>query len=386
MKTAVDRAFVLIFAMLIVAPLLQTVTGFIREPMVEERREAQSIPELPRRLLALDPTLASDVNGWFNDRYGFRSVLIRLHNEVDYQAFSASDRVLIGRDGWLFDKDFVNTVVKDANNAELEPQILRELRRLRDCLMQRGVKLVFVLNPTKSSIYPQFLPVTLPLDPPPRLSRRLAAALQQEPGITFIDGEEILSRHRDEEVFYKTDIHMNLKGSSYVYRELIRQIAQLSGRPVPILPPEKWSIVKWDGGSEARFLAKLFRVEGTGYIAPSTGSAFKNDEYGVFDDNLGSAGLPQHPDLPLYDWIFTNTRPDAELLPAIMLFGTSFSDGLFDLRYNDVFAKIYRTRSNVAERIGPLLQQLPADVQFFVLEFPEVYVPLMLNFGTVCRP
>ena len=134
------------------------VTGFVREPMVEERREPQSIPELPRRLLALDPTLANDVNGWFNDRYGFRSLLIRLHNEVDYQAFSASDRVLIGRDGWLFDKDFVNAVIKDANNADLEPQILGELRRLRGCLAPRGVKLVFVLNPTKSSIYPQFLP------------------------------------------------------------------------------------------------------------------------------------------------------------------------------------------------------------------------------------
>jgi hypothetical protein len=230
------------------------------------------------------------------------------------------------------------------------------------------------------------LPTRLPLDPPPRLSRRLAAALEQESGITFINGEEILSRHRDEEVFYKTDIHMNLKGSSYVYRELVSRIAQISDRPEPLLPPESWSVVKWDGGSEERFLAKLFRVEGTGYVTPSTSSALKSDEYGVFENNVGSAGLPQHPDLPLYDWVFTNTRPDAELLPPMMLFGTSFSDGLFGLRYNDVFAKIYRTRSNVAERIGPLLQQLPADVQIFVLEFPEVFVSLMLNFGTVCGP
>jgi hypothetical protein len=384
MKTTIDRVFVLIFALLFVAPLLQMVAGFVHEPMVEERREARPVPELQHRLLALDPTLSNDVNGWFDDRYGFRSFLIRLHNEIDYQAFSTSDKVLIGGDGWLFDKDFVNLVVRDANNAELEPQVIEELRRLRDCLSQRNVKLVFVLNPTKSSIYPQFLPAALPIDPPPRLSRRLAAALEHEPGITLIDGEKVLSEHRDEEVFYKTDVHMNLKGSSYVYRDLVSRIALISARPEPILPPESWSVGKWDGGSEARFLAKLFRVEGTSYTAPSIGSAFKSDEYGLFENNVGSAGLPQHPDLPLYDLIFTNKRLNAELLPPMMLFGTSFSDNFFGLRYNDVFAKIYRTRSNVAERIGPLLQQLPSDVQIFVLEFPEVYLSLMLNFGTVC--
>src|ERR1700733_12839227 len=196
MKIAVDRTFILIFALLFVAPLLQMVAGFVHEPKVEERREARPVPELQHRLLALDPTLSNDVNGWFDDRYGFRSFLIRLHNEIDYQAFSTSDKVLIGGDGWLFDKDFVNLVVRDAKNAELDPQIMEALRRLRDCVAQRGVKLVFVLNPTKSSISRQFLPTALPLDPPPRLSRRLAAALEQESGITFIDGEEILSRHR----------------------------------------------------------------------------------------------------------------------------------------------------------------------------------------------
>jgi hypothetical protein len=337
----------------------------------------------------MDPSLSTDVNRWFDDRYGFRSVLIRLHNEADYQLFGVSDKVLIGRQGWLYEKDLVDYVVADEADAGLEDKALDALRSLRDCLTQRGIKFVFVLNPNKSSIYPQFLPAKLPLDPPPRLSRRLAAVLDHEPGITFVDGEAILRRHDDEELFYKTDLHMNLKASAYIYREMVAQIARLTGRRAPLPAPESWRAVNWNGGSEERFLAKFLPLKNTSYVTPSTSAAFKSDANGTFEWNVGSSGVPDHAELPLFDLIFHNKRPAATLLPPMMLFGTSFSDGFFELTYNDAFAAVYQTRSNIAERIGPLLRELPGDVQIFVLEFPEPYlwlVPRLDDPGFCSRP
>jgi SGNH hydrolase-like domain, acetyltransferase AlgX len=381
MRAWIDRAFAVLFAALFAAPLLQMVTHLVREPLVEERRQPQPIPHLWPRLAAMDPTLSTDVNRWFDDRYGFRSVLIRLHNEADYQLFGVSDKVLIGRQGWLFEKDLVDGVVADAGNAALEDRILDTLRGLRDCLAQRNVKLVVVLNATKSSIYPQFLPKKLPIDPPPRLAPRLAAALDREPGIAFVDGERILKMHDDEELFYKTDLHMNLKASAYVYRDMVAQIARITGRPAPDMAPETWSANNWNGGSEARFLAKFRALSNTSYTTPSMRFAYKDDDNGSFEHNVGSAGIANPPDLPLFDLIFTNKRPAAALLPPMMLFGTSFSDGFFDLTYNDAFAAVYQSRSNVPERIGPLLHALPSDVQVFVLEFPEPYLSLIPRLG-----
>jgi SGNH hydrolase-like domain, acetyltransferase AlgX len=381
MRTWINRIFVGLFVALCAAPLLQMVTHLIHEPLVEERRQPQPIAAPWPRLAAMDPSLSGDVNRWFDDRYGFRSVLIRLHNEVDYQLFGVSDKVLIGRDGWLFEKDFVDDVVADAHNAALEGKVLDVLRGLRDCLAQRDIKLVFVLNATKGSIDPQLLPARLPLDPPPRLSRRIAAALGREPGITFIDGERILRQHDGEELFYQTDVHLNLKASAYVYRDMVAQIARVTARSAPVLPEESWSTIDWDGGSEARFLAKLLPLHNVSYVTPTSRRAFKSDANGAFEEDIGNAGIANPPGLPLFDLIFKNKRPAATLLPPMMLFGTSFSDGFFDLTYNDAFAAVYQTRSNVPERIGPLLHELPGDVAVFVLEFPEPYLSLIPRLG-----
>jgi len=385
MRRSVDRIAVLIFAALLFAPLLQMITHLVHEPLVEERREPRSVHAALARLLAMDPGLSDDINGWFDDRHGFRSVLIRLKNEIDYQLFASSDKVVIGKQGWLFEKEFLNDVVEDADNRSLDAQILSALRNLRDCLSERGVKLVFVLNATKSSIYPQFLPTKLPVDPPMRLSRRLAEVLRHEPGIAFIDGEQILLEHNDEELFWKNDVHMNLKAASYVYREMISQIAQLTGQREPTLAPESWNAVRWNGGSEARFLAKLFPLANAGYVSQNTITAWESDQYGEFEWKVGSAEIPKYPELPLFDVIFRNKRDKSALLPPIMLFGTSFVDLMFDLKYNDVFSAIYRTRSNTPERIGPLMRHLPDDVRVFVIEFPEMLLSRMSKLDFVCN-
>jgi alginate O-acetyltransferase complex protein AlgJ len=371
--------FVLVFAAILAAPLLQMVFHFAREPVVDERREARSIPAPIARLTALDPHLFDDVNGWFDDRLGFRSVLIRLKNEIDYQIFSTSDKVIIGSHGWLFQRTFVNRIVGNARDPSLSQQALDALMNLQVCLARRGVELVFVLNSTKSSIYPQFLPEKLPVDPPPRQARRLAEELYKNPQILFIDGERILSRHSGEQLFNKIDVHINLIGASYVYREMVTKIAHFIGKQPPDIPPEAWSAVNWSDGSEARFLAKFLPVEDIVYNTPRSNTALSSDNLGTFEYDVGKSELQERPDLPLYDWIFRNKRPEATLLPPMMLFGTSFSDSFFALRYNEFFKTVYRTRSNYPELIGPLLRNLPDDVKIFVLEFPEPLFALMLR-------
>ena len=97
MRVAMDRIFVLLFAAILAAPLLQMATHLVHEPLVDELRQPHTISAPLGRLVAMDPRLSDDVNGWFNDHFGLRSVLIRLKNEIDYQLFKTSDKVLIGR-------------------------------------------------------------------------------------------------------------------------------------------------------------------------------------------------------------------------------------------------------------------------------------------------
>jgi hypothetical protein len=372
-RVAINRVFVLLFAAILAAPLLQMATHFVHEPLVEEQRQPHTISEPLARLVALDPRLSDEVNGWFNDHFGFRSVLIRLKDEVDYQLFKTSDKVLIGREGWLFDKGLADNIVKDATNPTLEMQIIGAIRNLRDCLAHHDIKLVFVLNSTKTTIYARYLRTRLPVDPPPRLASRLAESLRHEPGISFVDGERILAEHGNEELFYKTDLHFNLKGAAYVYREMLLQIARAVGRPAPQIAPEVWSEVDWDGGSEARFLAKFLPLKNTSYITPNSNTVFTDDANGTFEWHVGISALRKYPELT-YD-IFRNKRAKSALLPPILLFGTSFSNYIFSLRYNELFAAVYQMHAFApVYRMHALLNHLPDDVKIFVLEMPEPFL------------
>jgi hypothetical protein len=339
---------------------------------VEELRQPHTIATPLARLVAMDPTLSDDVNGWFNDHFGLRSVLIRLKNEVDYQLFKTSDKVLIGRAGWLFDKSLADNIVKDATNPSLEKQIIGAIRDLRDCLARRDIRLVFVLNATKTTIYARFLRTKLPVDPPPRLASRLAESLRHEPGISFIDGERILAEHGNEELFYKTDLHFNLKGAAYVYRDMLAQIARAVRRPAPQIAPETWRAIDWNDGTEARFLAKFLPLENTSYISPNSSSTFADDENGTFERNVRIPQLSKYPELT-FD-IFRNKRAKPELLPPMLIFGTSFSEFIFSLRYNELFETVYQTHAKAPEDIVPLLKHLPDDVKIFVLEIPEPFL------------
>jgi len=376
-RARINLAFVCVFAFVLLAPVVQMTTHIAHEPAVEEMRKPKPISRLIPRLAAMDPTLADDINGWFNDRYGFRGLLIRINNEIEYDAFRMSDRVVIGHDGWLFTKDWLALIAQNSRDAAMEDASIAAVRHLRDCLAARGVRLVVVLNTWKSSLYPQYLPAPLPVDPPARLLERLSRTLATEPDILFVDGEKILFAHRDDLLFHKTDVHMDLKGASYVYRALIEDIARDLHHQSPRLPVEKWRLVTSLDGSEARFLAKLIPPTEVVYITPTTDGALKSDQFDTFDFNVGSAELPQYPDLPLWDWIYRNKRAAGGLLPPTMVFGTSFMDGFFALRYNEAFETVYRTRNNVAERIGPLMRHLPSDVKVFVLEVPEPLLYLL---------
>jgi alginate O-acetyltransferase complex protein AlgJ len=366
-RVAMDRIFVLLFAAILAAPLLQMATHLVHEPLVEELRQPHTFSAPLSRLVAMDPRLSNDVNGWFNDHFGFRSVLIRLKNEIDYQLFKTSDKVLIGREGWLFDKGLADDIVKDAIKPTLETQIIGAVRNLRDCLAQHDIRLVVVLNSTKTTIYARFLRTRLPVDPPPRLAPRIAELLRQEPGISFVDGERILAEHSNEELFYKTDLHMNLKGAAYVYRKMLAQIAHAVGRSAPQIAPEVWSAIDWNGGTEARFLAKFLPLENTSYITPNSSLAYVDDANGTFERNVRISE-------ELKFNIFRNKRAKAALLPPMLVFGTSFGQLIFSVRYNELFETVYETSARTPESIVSLLKHLPDDVKVFVLEIPEPFL------------
>jgi hypothetical protein len=102
----VQRLFLGFVAFCLVAPLVQTLYPIFGKSIVapvEERRAADPFPPL-HLLTGTNGDFAAKLNTWFDDRVGFRDLLIRSKNQVDYSLFHTSKKVFIGANGWLFDR------------------------------------------------------------------------------------------------------------------------------------------------------------------------------------------------------------------------------------------------------------------------------------------
>lgn len=391
MKKWIEIAFLSVLVTLFFAPLLLMLVpnGYANKFKLDERRELNRIENPYSRWLHMDPKLSEEVKGYFDDRYGFRDLLVRLKNEIGYQFFRTSEKVYIGPNGWLFDKSYIQAVLRDANDTAIDERILTQLRILKNYLAKRNITLVLVINPTKSTIYPQYLEPGILSNVRPRLLQRLREHLNHEPGLIFIDSEIILREHKKESVFYKTDIHLSPKGEFYVFSDMVRKIALASKMPLP--PPLetfKWKFHYWNYGSEERYLAKFIELGEMNNFPDSHYIGYKTDQFETWTFDVGNGTISNGQKFPLFDWVCENKRQNVQLLPPIMIFGTSYSDGFFGLRYHEAFKKVYRTKSTIPDRILPVIRNLPSDIKYFVVEYPEVMLPNIQYFsdGSVKHP
>jgi len=361
-------AFVLVLGALLMAPLVQMAWPFVKVQQLEERRELHKVDRFWSRLVKLDASLAADVNDWFNDHYGFRDLLIRTKNEVDYQVFRTSDKVLVGDDGWLFEDEDYETL--RANDGRAAEPIVQAVKDFNSCLMERGIRLVIVYQVAKSTIYPERLPSFKARVPREGLAQKVAAALEQDHDLIFIDGERILRPHKRETIFYRTDLHMNNTASLLVYGEMVARMAAASGLDPPSTPHGEPSVSHVIGGSGERFLAKLRPLAEAIYEPRDTGRAFKDDADGRWIINAAdgheSEGGPF-----VFDYIFINLRRNLPLLPETVLLGTSSTGRFFSLGFNESFGAVYRTKNNDVKRVLPVMENLPAGTKFIIFEYTE---------------
>src|ERR1700733_3263711 len=96
-------AFLGCLTLALVLPLLQTfhpIFGTVVTPL-EERRAPNPFPS-PPLLLGTTGEFATALNNWFDDRVGFRDLLIRTKNPIEFKFFKTSKKVYVGSNGWLF--------------------------------------------------------------------------------------------------------------------------------------------------------------------------------------------------------------------------------------------------------------------------------------------
>lgn len=202
----------------------------------------------------------------FADRFGGRERLIALHHATKALGFGVSpvDKVLIGRDGWLYflgedgraiDRDWRGTYAYDPGEPA---RVAAEFKRRHDWLAARGIGYIVMIVPDKATIYPEHLPQWLRQVTPVTRLDRLYAALRAYPEVAALDLRPPLRAAKARErVYFKTDSHWNYAGATVGYAALMRSLRVL--RPaLPFVPAERPPYVS----GEDRYSGDLARMLG----------------------------------------------------------------------------------------------------------------------------
>jgi alginate O-acetyltransferase complex protein AlgJ len=241
-----DRLLVAFFALAIALPFAGAIGKRNLTTTAFEKRTAAAWPSMPAD--------AKSARAWppaferaFADRFGGRDRLIAVHHAAKALGFGVSpvDKVLIGRDGWLYflgedgraiDRDWRGTYAYDADEPR---RVAAEFKRRRDWLSARGIGYVVMIVPDKATIYPEHLPSWVRQVAPVTRLDRLYAALGAYPEVAALDLRPALRAAKlQQRLYFKTDSHWNYAGATVAYETLMPALrAQLE--QLPFVPAER---------------------------------------------------------------------------------------------------------------------------------------------------
>jgi hypothetical protein len=236
------------------------------------------VSKAENRLLAVIPDIMSDkgldfdviqnipkyIDGYLNDRFGFRNESIIIINNLNYKLFKKAEinNVLFGKDGWLYYlkneghdtfADFNKSNILSENNLK---KIYLQLESRFNWCKSNGIEFFFIIAPLKHSIYPEYYPF-----PRPTGESRTDQIINNMPEhlrdrIIDLRNDFLLKKDSsDTDLYYKVGVHWNYLGSFYAYNNLLKKIR---GHFQDInFPGIEFNINKYEDPGEDSWLTKL---------------------------------------------------------------------------------------------------------------------------------
>jgi alginate O-acetyltransferase complex protein AlgJ len=197
-----------------------------------ENRMMSPLPKLSWCSAAL-LAFPAGFNAFFNDRFAYREELVCLINYINYRtcSVSGSPGVAVGHHGWLF---FLQS--GDEETARHEPlfskaELLSWARMLESrqaWLAARKIKFLFVIAPSKCSIYQEELPAAYkPLHLQSRLDQ-LVSYLKNNSKLNVVELKQpLIEAKKFARLYYQTDTHWNPLGAYLGYSKIAESLKNL---------------------------------------------------------------------------------------------------------------------------------------------------------------
>jgi alginate O-acetyltransferase complex protein AlgJ len=377
-----SKIFVVAVISLLVGNLIQTAYPLLPQ-LVQPVDEYRSPTRLPAPELLLDQRggFAAALNDWFDDKAGFRDLLIRTKNQIDYSLFGTSRKVYVGSDGWLFERSITDEgLIFDGLTPTEFRAYEQAFKAVSDQLQHRGARLVVVGYPDKATLYPEYLPVHVRAIDRGRNYQLLRGFLAHQKEIIFIDALDVLRREKSatgEHLYYETDLHANMAGTIAVVKEIVQRIAEAEGRS-----DIRWhenldmAVVRWYQGDTARFLSLLEPVSEMIPYARAGYDVGRPEPDGNWDiRERRPANQLAVGEIPPFMFEFRST-PDLcrNRLPGMLLYGNSFADNYWNVGLHRYFCFVRRAYQ-MTNRLPAVIGALPPGTKYVIYQYFDAYLP-----------
>jgi alginate O-acetyltransferase complex protein AlgJ len=214
------------------------------------------------------------LNSLAGENFAGRELLIRTYNEILYRAFDksymSSEVIISGKHESLFALDYLadyGHYIKPAPGEDAEALVVM-MKYLSERLKQLGSCFVFLITPSKATLYPEDIPdrylTNLKHGERRPTDYEILVSLLKEYGVPFVDGRQITLEHKGtlpESVFPKTGIHWTRAVAFFTVVDLLKTIEQESGRKMPRLSESVESINQVPDGADGDLFELMNLIE-----------------------------------------------------------------------------------------------------------------------------
>ncbi len=213
---------------ILVLPFADSLFEFIPEMENKENRALKAKPEFDITNLDGFP---QEYDKYYSDNFNLRNQFVLLNSKLKLQTFNVAPvkgKAFIGNDGWMYITKHQMSTYQGKNmvNATELKEYYDIFEYRKNFLDSIGCKYYVVIAPMKTSIYPEFLPLSKRLTNQETLTDQIVNLLDTVSGITVIDLRTTLKNAKGSvRMFHKTDNHWNDYGSFIAYQEIMKVLS-----------------------------------------------------------------------------------------------------------------------------------------------------------------
>lgn len=180
----------------------------------------------------IDESFQHQNEKYINAEFGFRSTMIRIHNQLEYSLYDKANAysVVIGKENYLYDLGYTESYFgKHFIGEDKIKEKLQKLKRIQDTLKTKNIDLLVIFASGKARFYPDFIPDRL-VTPKTTTNYDCYIANIKGSGIPYIDFNDYFLKQKATSpycLYPKVGVHWSSYAATLVADSLNKYISKM---------------------------------------------------------------------------------------------------------------------------------------------------------------